>query len=723
MKNSNLQLKDVVLQVPNQDLSSGDPFALLIDDLTVDFQPGKMYAFMGTSGSGKTTTMETISALVPSGSKTSGSILIEGLERDPDQWGRNHAYGKQEAYGMDNLTLEEFVSYSISFYFPDESKENINQVMDTVLNDVLNLGRVRRNQMNQLSGGEQKRVGLAVTFAKMLLLQGQLKVSLLDEPTSELDSGMAVKVIRFLKDYAQMTGSIVITTVHQPGPEVFSTFDNLLFLHKGSKIYLGPADGFMNFLNSKGIYNPGSESSNMEFLFSLFTPGTRESEKYKDQLKEIENEIREEKLRKGKKEKRTFRTSEDTKINFVPNFHTALLLVKRQLTLDCFRSKEFLVSTVILLLIVGYFLLQGLALKGIPFPLTMIFISFIPFSNTILNRGIRYSKEEMDRRLYDTATLWLAALILELIMIFIRCTIAVGIMFAFGHIGLEHLPFLYISHIFLLFLNSLPAMMVVSLVDTSTTIGKVLPGIILVVRCFSMVCLFKSLDYILKTLRIPSLISKLIQSILNFPFSNFLLKIIICPQGFLFQKILEYYDNDAKILEIFSNDFLQKCKADLSKASGDQVDASSTLSGLKEAAEEFKKIKASSYLQANPENFPFVILVGVISFIVISIISIIFLDKRFSPSVRFQLSEDENKDKSLQSRLKSLTKGSWLKRFLVVFGMVLGITAIALIILRSFPFLMKNKEGGGGQQNSQPQPAGGGQQSTGTNGGTSGINY
>ncbi|AFN84104.1 White ABC transporter-like protein [Encephalitozoon romaleae SJ-2008] len=299
MPEHNLDLKRVVLEVPNQNLSSSEKYASLIKDLDANFESGKLYAFMGTSGSSKTTTMEAIAGVIPFGSLTSGEILMDNNERSDDTWEKMSTYERQKGYTIDELTVDEFVYYSTVFSLPNESKKNIEEAMDEVLGNLLGLGHVRSNRMEKLSGGERKRVGIAISFMKMLLLEGKLKVVLLDEPTSELDSGLAVKVVRFARDYARRNGSIVILTVHQPGPELYSTFDDLLFMHKGLRIYAGPSNDFMKYLNSKGIYNTGGPGTDTEFIFSLFTSGTKEAEQYKDQIKQIEMEAKNKKEVKG----------------------------------------------------------------------------------------------------------------------------------------------------------------------------------------------------------------------------------------------------------------------------------------------------------------------------------------------------------------------------------------------------------------------------------------
>ncbi|KAG5185754.1 P-loop containing nucleoside triphosphate hydrolase protein [Tribonema minus] len=85
-----------------------------------------------------------------------------------------------------------------------------------------------------ISGGEMKRLSIAVEIVNLPALV------CCDEPTSGLDSATAADVMRAINNLAALNRT-VITTIHQPSPEIFALFDRLLLLAGGKPVFFGPA--------------------------------------------------------------------------------------------------------------------------------------------------------------------------------------------------------------------------------------------------------------------------------------------------------------------------------------------------------------------------------------------------------------------------------------------------------------------------------------------------
>jgi ABC-type multidrug transport system ATPase subunit len=83
-----------------------------------------------------------------------------------------------------------------------------------------------------LSGGEKKRTSIGVELIT------NPKVIFLDEPTSGLDSFTALKIVKLLIEQARM-GKMVISTIHQPGSQIYSLFDRLILMADGHIIFQG----------------------------------------------------------------------------------------------------------------------------------------------------------------------------------------------------------------------------------------------------------------------------------------------------------------------------------------------------------------------------------------------------------------------------------------------------------------------------------------------------
>ncbi|AFM98396.1 ABCG-like ABC transporter [Encephalitozoon hellem ATCC 50504] len=663
-----LDLKDVILEVPNQNMLSSEKYARLINGLDIEFESGKMYAFMGTSGSSKTTTMEAIAGMVPYGSRTSGEILIDNEERDEDSWGKESAYGRQQGYTISELTVEEFINYSIAFSLPHEDKERIKTTISEVLCNVLGLEHVRANRMENLSGGEKKRVSVAVTFSKMLLLEGKLKVVLLDEPTSELDSGLAMDVANFLKGYAKRNGTMVLVTIHQPGHGLFNTFDGLLFMDKGVKIYAGPTSGFMKYLNSKGIYNTSKEETDLEFIFGVFNEKSERGKLYKDKVAEIKRERGIGKNKQGK-----FKDSVDTAVNFIPNFSVATSLAKRQLIID-WRNLNipygFILTVLLTLFLAGVAKcvvmercnLPGSILACFIFRIFSVFLSSIP--NGLL-KGIGYTTKEVSYGLYNSPTLWFSALILETPLIVLRFTIFFGIIYWFGLVEGDDVFFLGSRLMLSVLSSNVFRLALLCNADPLSTFGRITQTVVsFLVPLISPVMPFIG-NMLFGSSQPSESNGASVQAFCKWFFGS--LYSVLIPSTLPEKDIYAYCQT-------------KRPEEGLKMIPSSAQDKSAILDLITYYLEG-NGTDASSQSFSNVYALTAVILLSILA---LSLLGISFLDRRFTPSTRYQLSSGRSiSDKNFMSSIKSLTRGIWFKRFLITLVAVLIVLTVALALSKS----------------------------------------
>lgn len=122
------------------------------------------------------------------------------------------------------------------------------QIITEILTN-LNLNHRRKSRATHLSGGERRRLSIA------LELVANPAIFFLDEPTSGLDEVTAAQCIRLLKNLAKQERTIVCT-IHQPSATTFALFDQIFVLARGKCVYQGSPAALVPFLSSLNLPCP-----------------------------------------------------------------------------------------------------------------------------------------------------------------------------------------------------------------------------------------------------------------------------------------------------------------------------------------------------------------------------------------------------------------------------------------------------------------------------------
>ena len=196
------------------------------------FEPGKIYAIMGSSGGGKTTLLSLMAGLdVP----TEGSILCDGVSTsdiDLEQYRRERvAVIYQDFRLFPLLTAAENVMYPMELrgMKPAAAKKRAVELIRKVGLPETVLDRFPA----MLSGGEQQRVAVARALGM------ETKVLLADEPTGNLDSKNTEKLFNILKALAHEDGYCVIVVTHDE--ELGKRSDETLRLQDGELMCVHPS--------------------------------------------------------------------------------------------------------------------------------------------------------------------------------------------------------------------------------------------------------------------------------------------------------------------------------------------------------------------------------------------------------------------------------------------------------------------------------------------------
>ncbi len=196
-----------------------------VNDVSYDFQAGKLYAIIGSSGSGKTTLLSLMAGLdLP----TEGEILVEG--KSTKDWNRNALRREHISVIYQNFNLFPLLTVSENIQYPLKLKHMNGQRARLLAKQMRQrVGLIEdydKRLPRQLSGGEQQRVAIARTLA-----QG-CKIILADEPTGNLDSTNTDNIVDILKSLAHEDGCTVIIVTHDPA--VAARADVVLKMKDGS---------------------------------------------------------------------------------------------------------------------------------------------------------------------------------------------------------------------------------------------------------------------------------------------------------------------------------------------------------------------------------------------------------------------------------------------------------------------------------------------------------
>jgi len=187
----------------------GDAVIRALDHVTLDIGPGSFICLMGPSGSGKTTLLNAIGGL---DELDSGEIAIDGTRVDRLPKGeladlRLHHIGFVfQAYNLiPVLTARENVEFVMQVQGVGAAKRREKSM--AILQEV-GLEGMEDRRPAQLSGGQQQRVAVARAIVS------QPKLVLADEPTANLDSKSAEKLMELFRELNENHGVTFIIATH-----------------------------------------------------------------------------------------------------------------------------------------------------------------------------------------------------------------------------------------------------------------------------------------------------------------------------------------------------------------------------------------------------------------------------------------------------------------------------------------------------------------------------
>lgn len=210
----------------------------ILKDVNCEAKPGEITAIAGPSGAGKTTLLEILAGQITP-SRFSGQVLINGHSMNTKHFRRISGFVTQDDALFPLLTVEETLMYSALLRLKNGQEEAKNRVRELIIE--LGLSRVSGSRINNISGGERRRVSIGVDLVH------NPNIILIDEPTSGLDSGSAIHIITLLKSMVVNGGKTIILSIHQPGFRILEMIDRVILLSHGFVLH----NGSLNFLEER----------------------------------------------------------------------------------------------------------------------------------------------------------------------------------------------------------------------------------------------------------------------------------------------------------------------------------------------------------------------------------------------------------------------------------------------------------------------------------------
>lgn len=247
-------------------------FIRLLNGVSGVVSSGKLMAIVGPSGAGKTTLLATISRRVK-GSAT-GDILLNGKPIDTGQMIRISGFVPQTDLAVETLTVQEHMEFMACMKMDRRLRASLRNQRIAILLAELGLAKCNNSKLSSLSGGERKRVTLAVQ------LLTEPRILFCDEPTTGLDSYAAMTVARTLREVAA-SGRIVVCSVHQPASGLLDIFHEVILLSAGRVAFQGTSVDAMEFFNSLELRCPPTFNSAEFYVSQLSIVRGREDESRK----------------------------------------------------------------------------------------------------------------------------------------------------------------------------------------------------------------------------------------------------------------------------------------------------------------------------------------------------------------------------------------------------------------------------------------------------------
>ncbi|RIO83808.1 ABC transporter ATP-binding protein [Staphylococcus gallinarum] len=209
-----------------------------VDNISLDIESGEFIAFIGTSGSGKTTALRMINRMIEA---TEGTISIDGKnvrKMNPVELRREIGYVIQQIGLMPHMTIKEnIVLVPKLLKWSQEKKE-------AKAKELIKLVDLPESYLDrypsQLSGGQQQRIGVVRALA------AEQDIILMDEPFGALDPITRDTLQDLVKELQQKLGKTFIFVTHDMD-EAIKLADKICIMSEGRVVQFDTPDNILRY--------------------------------------------------------------------------------------------------------------------------------------------------------------------------------------------------------------------------------------------------------------------------------------------------------------------------------------------------------------------------------------------------------------------------------------------------------------------------------------------
>lgn len=211
-----------MVEIRHFKMSFGDK--TVIKDLSFDVFRGEVFGFLGSNGSGKTTTLRALLGLYQ---PTAGDLLINGKSYSVESQIRLGYLPEERGLYKKEKVLD------VMLYFGQLKGLSRKEAKDFSLKflERVNLSYKANTQLDKLSGGQQQKIQLGVT------IMGDPELLIMDEPTKGFDPVNRRLLMNIIEEQRK-AGATIIYVTHQM-EEVERLCDRLILLKDGQAAAYG----------------------------------------------------------------------------------------------------------------------------------------------------------------------------------------------------------------------------------------------------------------------------------------------------------------------------------------------------------------------------------------------------------------------------------------------------------------------------------------------------